>query len=277
LCEDIALEEGTLEPQTAAATPPAADKSVSTGGQAAQGSAQPLHGGTIMMTKSKPAVDRIRLDQIKEVQVIVEKLVERQVEVPKMVAVPVEVIRELVVEVIREIEKPVIKEVYVEVPVETIREVIKTIEVVKIVEVEKIKEVVLEQIRVIEKPIYHTVYEERIKEVEVIKEVVVERVVERIVEKPYEVIVERPVHIVKEIVKGIPYEVRGRKRARGLCSLTAFASARATRASMLTRSRLLLFHSAATGDQRSRDCERSAGRGDPGSGGGEDCVRGPGG
>ena len=68
-------------------------------------------------------------------------LVERQIEVPKMVPVPVEVVREILVEVIRDREVPVVREVYVEVPVEVIREVIKIVEVPKIVEVEKIKEV----------------------------------------------------------------------------------------------------------------------------------------
>lgn len=115
----------------------------------------------------KEVVKEVFVD--KPVEVIVEKIIDRPVEVEKIVEkeviktveVPVEVIKEVPIEVIKE----VIKEV--EVPVEVIREVTKEVpvEVIKEVRVEVVKEVPVE----------------RIVEKEVVREVPVEKFVEKIV------------------------------------------------------------------------------------------------
>lgn len=180
-------------------------------------------------TLSKENLPPLNRGEIREIEKVVEKIVEKEVEVIKEVEVPVEkeVIVEKEVEVIKEVEKeveipveilvekvvekvvyrdvPVYKEVEVEVPVEIIKEIPieKEIEIIKEIEVPVEKEVI------IEKPVEVIVE----KEVEVIKEVPVEviREVEKIVEKPVEVekevikyvdkVVEVPVE--KEIVKYI--------------------------------------------------------------------------
>ncbi|EOD16945.1 hypothetical protein EMIHUDRAFT_244653 [Emiliania huxleyi CCMP1516] len=164
-------------------------------------------GTAAMVLKGRPEEHDAPLGQIQTVQVKEEVIKEVVREVPKMVSVPVEVIREVPIEVIKEVEKIVYRDVIKEVFVDVIKEVPKVVEVVKVVEVPIVKEVVLEQVRVVEKPVTQVVEKEVIKEVEVVKEVVIEKEVERIVEKVVEVIVEKPVEIVKEVFRGVPYEV----------------------------------------------------------------------
>lgn len=113
-------------------------------------------------------------------------------------------------EVVKEVPVEVIKEVIKEVPVEIIREVPVEVEKINTIEVPVVKEVVKE------------VPVEVIKEVEVpvIKEVPVERIVERKIEVPVEVVKEvevpvvkevviqsEPETIIKEIVKEVPVEI----------------------------------------------------------------------
>eukprot|EP01064_Diplonema_japonicum_P034816 TRINITY_DN7347_c0_g1_i1.p1 TRINITY_DN7347_c0_g1~~TRINITY_DN7347_c0_g1_i1.p1 ORF type:complete len:890 (+),score=198.47 TRINITY_DN7347_c0_g1_i1:62-2731(+) len=124
----------------------------------------------------------------KIVEVPVERIVE--VEVERTVEVPVDRIVEKVVEVPVEIERVVevpvekIVEREVEVPVERITErvVEREVPVEKIVEVFIDREVPVEVERVVEKIVQVPVEVERI--VEVIKEVPVERIVEKIIEVP---------------------------------------------------------------------------------------------
>ena len=150
----------------------------------------------------------------KRVEVPVEKVVEKQVEVPveKRVEVPVEKLIEKRVEV--PVEKVVEKRV--EVPVEKIVEkvVVKEVPVEKIVEkrvevpVEKIveKRVEVPVEKIVEKVVVKEVPVEKIveKRVEVPVEKIVEKVVEKRVEVPVERIVEKIVE--KEVRVEVPVE-----------------------------------------------------------------------
>ena len=155
---------------------------------------------------------------------IVEKIVEKPVEkiVEKIVEKPIEKIVEKIVEkpVIKIVEKPIEK--IVEKPVEKIVEKIVEKPVVKIVEkivekpvevkvekqgekiVEKIVEKPVEKIieKIVEKPVEKIVEKIVEKPVEKIVEKIVEKPVVKIVEKPVEKIVEKPVEkIVEKIVE----------------------------------------------------------------------------
>lgn len=146
-------------------------------------------------------VDRI-VEVVKEVPVEVERVVEKEVPVEKIVEVERIVEREVPVEKIVEVERIVEKEV----PVEKIVEVVKEVPV----EVEKIIEVPVDREVVREVPI--EVFKEVPPEVkEVIREVPVEKIVEKEVVKevPVEVIKEVPVDriVEKEVVKEVPVEV----------------------------------------------------------------------
>ena len=129
---------------------------------------------------------------------VVEKIVEKRVEVPveKIVVkeVPVEKIVEKIVE--KRVEVPVEKIVVKEVPVEKVVE--KVVE--KRVEVpsEKLVEKVVE--KRVEVPV------EKIVEKVVVKEVPVEKIVEKIVEVPVEKIVVKEVPVEKIVVKEVPVE-----------------------------------------------------------------------
>ena len=121
----------------------------------------------IACASDAPEPQIVEKEVIKEVPVVEQVIVEKQV--PVEVIVEKEVIREVPVEVI--VEKEVIKEVIVEVPVETIKEVIVEKEVIK--EVPVVEQVIVEK----QVPV------EVIVEKEVIKEVIVEVPVEVLVEK----------------------------------------------------------------------------------------------
>jgi signal transduction histidine kinase/ActR/RegA family two-component response regulator len=157
----------------------------------------------------KEVVREVPVEVIREVEVVREVPVEREVikEVPVEVVkevvreVPVdrevvrEVLREVPVEVIREVE--VVREVPVQIPVEVLKEVVREVpvdrEVVREVPVEVVREVVREV----------PVDREVIKEVpvEVVREVIREVPVDR------EIVREVPVEIVKEVVREVPVEV----------------------------------------------------------------------
>ena len=121
----------------------------------------------IACASDAPEPQIVEKEVIKEVPVVEQVIVEKQV--PVEVIVEKEVIREVPVEVI--VEKEVIKEVIVEVPVETIKEVIVEKEVIK--EVPVVEQVIVEK----QVPV------EVIVEKEVIREVIVEVPVEVIVER----------------------------------------------------------------------------------------------
>ncbi|MDR3216357.1 MAG: helix-turn-helix transcriptional regulator [Clostridiaceae bacterium] len=134
-----------------------------------------------------------------------ERIVEREIirEVPveheiiKEVTIEVESIREVPVEVVREVR--VIVETAV--PVESVREIIREIEIDRLVEVTKEIEIIREV--AVDRP------------VEVIREIVVDRPVEVVrevpIDRPVEVIrevpVDRPVEIIREVVVDRPVEV----------------------------------------------------------------------
>ncbi len=122
-----------------------------------------------LMRKNKQLGDKEIVEVIKEVpvEVVKERIIEKPVEVEKIVQVEKIVTKEVPVD--RIVEKEVIKEV----PVEKIVEVEKPVEVEKIVEVEKPVEV--------------------IREVEVEKEVIKE--------------IEVPVEVIKEVIKEVPVEI----------------------------------------------------------------------
>ena len=143
--------------------------------------------------------DPVRVEVPVEVEKVVERVVEKRVEVPvervvekvveKRVEVPVEV--EKIVE--KRVEVPVEKivEKRVEVPVEKIVEKIVEVPVEKIVERVVEKEVRVEVPVPVEKIVERIV----VKRVEVPVEKVVEKVVEKIVEVPVERIVERVIEV----------------------------------------------------------------------------------
>ena len=168
----------------------------------------------------KEVVKEVPREIIREVPVPVEKIVEKPVEVVK------EVLKEIPIEVVKEVQVPVIKEIPVEKIIEKPVEIIKEVPVEKIVEVEKPVEVVKEApvdadiiIRHNYKPVEIKVPVDRIVEKEVpvdviketviekgvpvegaeIKEVEVEKIIERVVEVPVETIVEKPVEVIKEV------------------------------------------------------------------------------
>lgn len=126
------------------------------------------------------------------VETIVKKIIETVVVEEVIKVVPVEIVVERVVTEYVDREVPI--EIFIERTVEIIREVIKEVPVEKIVEVEVIKEVPVETV----------------KEVEVIKEVEVPVEVAREVEVPVEVIKEVPVEVEVirevEVIKEVPVE-----------------------------------------------------------------------
>ena len=154
----------------------------------------------------------------KRVEVPVEKIVERVVEVPvekiveKRIEVPVEkVVEKEVVKVVEKrvevpVEKVVVREVKVEVPVEKVveKEVVKVVE--KRVEV-PVEKVVVREVKV-EVPVEKVVEKEVVKVVEKRVEVPVEKVVVREVkvEVPVEKIVEKEVVKVVEKIVEVPVE-----------------------------------------------------------------------
>lgn len=169
--------------------------------------------GAFVYRRHLPPVDRdpdpVRVEVPVEVEKVVERVVEKRVEVP--VERVVEKVVEKRVEVPVEVEKVVEKRVEVSVPVEKIVEKVveKRVEVPveKVVEkvVEKRVEVPVEKIveRVVEKevrvevpvPVEKIVERIVVKRVEVPVEKVVEKVVEKIVEVPVERIVERVIEV----------------------------------------------------------------------------------
>ena len=152
---------------------------------------------------------------------VVEKIVEKMVEVEKRVEVPVEKIVEK--EVIKEVPVEKIVEKRVEVPVEKIveKEVIKEVPVEKIVEkrVEVPVEKIVEKEVVKEVPVEKIV--EKIVEVEKCVEVPVEKIVEKRVEVPVEKIVEverppRTTVVVPEIIEPAGNEPPLRSGGKGM-------------------------------------------------------------
>jgi hypothetical protein len=149
-----------------------------------------------------------RLVEVPQV-VPVERIVEKIIEVPKIqeieriVHVPVEVIKivDNVIEKIVEVER--FQERIVEVPKIIERIVERIVEVPKIVEVEKIVERMVPSTEVVtvEKVVNNLVPEVKTIEIVVEKIVPVERIVEKIVEVPtyIEKIIEKPVEVIKVI------------------------------------------------------------------------------
>ena len=131
--------------------------------------------------------DPVRVEVPVEVEKVVERVVEKRVEVP--VERVVEKVVEKRVEVPVEVEKSVEKRV--EVPVEKIVEKVVEVPVEKIVERVVEKEVRVEVPVPVEKIVERIV----VKRVEVPVEKVVEKVVEKIVEVPVERIVERVIEV----------------------------------------------------------------------------------
>ncbi|CDZ98352.1 Pleckstrin homology-like domain [Phaffia rhodozyma] len=184
---------------------------------------KPTPGGTLRAVRSRqrlptdqPVVERVveKIVEVpfekivyvdKPVEVIVEKEVEKVVYVDK----PVEVIVE------KEVEKEVEKVVYVDKPVEVIveKEVEKVVYVDKTVEVpvevrievpiEKEVEKIVFVDKVIEVPVEKIVEVERIVEVEKTVEVPIDRIVyvDKVAEKIVEVLVEKPVYVDREVEK----------------------------------------------------------------------------
>nr|ODN99720.1 hypothetical protein L204_02153 [Cryptococcus depauperatus CBS 7855] len=164
---------------------------------------------------------------VERVEVPVEKVVEKIVEVEKRVEVPIEV--EKIIEKIIEVPKIVEVEKIVEVPVDRIVEVEKIIEKIVEVPVDRIVEVekIVEKPVIVEIPIEKIVeklieVEKRIEvpiEVEKIVEKIVEITVEKIVEVPVEKIVEVPqivevekiIEKIVEVIKEVPKEVEVEK------------------------------------------------------------------
>ena len=156
------------------------------------------------------AVERVvEVPQVIPVERYVEKIVEvpKFIEVEKIVHVPVEVVKVVDNIVEKLVEVPTISEKVVEVP--TVKEkIVQTkVEVPKIVEVEKIVNnvVVNTEVVTVEVPVHHTIpeYKEIVQIVE--KAVPVERIVEKIVEVP--VVIEKIVEKVVEVAKVVEVEV----------------------------------------------------------------------
>ena len=118
----------------------------------------------------------VEVEVEKIVKVPVEKFIEKKVK--RLVEVPVEKIIERPVVINKVVERPVYREKIIEVPVERIVENVRTVE------------------KVVEKPVF--IDREVFKEVEVIKEKIIEVPVEKKVEVDVEVIVEKPVY--KEVL-----------------------------------------------------------------------------
>lgn len=163
-------------------------------------------------------VDRvIEVPQIIPIERIVEKPVEviKIQEVEKIIHVPVEIIKYVDNIIEKVVEVPQYTEKIVEVPKIIEKIVERVVEIPKIVEVKIIEEkiVEVEKPTIVERIVNHTVPE--IKEIQVIKEKIVpveriirevvevevirEKIVERIVEviKPFDRIIEKPVEIIK--------------------------------------------------------------------------------
>ena len=178
----------------------------------------------------KEVVKEVPREIIREVPVPVEKIVEKPVEVVK------EVLKEVPVEVVKEVQIPVIKEIPVEKVVEKPVEIIKEVPVEKVVEkivevpVESVKEVPAEADVIIKhnyKPVEIKVPVDRIVEKEVpvdviketviekgtagegveVREVPVEKIVEKIVEVPVDRIVEKKVEVPVEVIKEVEVPV----------------------------------------------------------------------
>lgn len=163
-------------------------------------------------------VDRvIEIPQVIVIERVIEKPIEviKIQEVEKIVHVPIEIIKTVEVYIEKVVEVPHYSEKIVEVPRIVERIVERVVEIPKIVEVKVIEEriVEVEVPTIVERIVNHTV--PQIKEIEVIKEKIItvekiirevveievirEKIVERIVEviRPFDRIVERPVEVIR--------------------------------------------------------------------------------